>query len=139
MPGPIIIVIMMSTMNRCCVTIMMTSMISVVVVVMMTTINTNCHYSPSCIIRRVICIVIGRIIGHIYWRVDILYYCCWFNNHNGCCVGRGGGNWLRTSIPGIRSNCGNCSSFGFNNIIFTIQIFISYDLHSSFSIFILWY
>ena len=66
-PGIIIIVISIMIMNHYCVTMAMTTMITVVVVVVMIImINTNCHYSKGSKIRGMICIMIGRIIGHVY-------------------------------------------------------------------------
>ena len=46
-------------------TSMITSMISVMMIIMIVTINTHCYDRGCPEIGRVVCIVIGRIIGYI--------------------------------------------------------------------------
>jgi len=60
----IVIVIVIFIMDHHCVTIT-AAMITAVVIVIIMMINTDCHYGKSCMIRRVISIIIGRIIGYV--------------------------------------------------------------------------
>ena len=62
-PGIIVIVIIIFIMNYYCVT--MTAIITAVVIVIIMMINTDCHYGKSCMIRRIIMIIVRRIIRHI--------------------------------------------------------------------------
>ena len=74
-PGIIVIVIIIFIMNNDGITTV-TPMIASMVIIIIMMIDTNCHYCKCRMIRRIISIIIGRIIGHINRRIYILYNRC---------------------------------------------------------------
>lgn len=113
-----------------------TSVITVVVIIIIMAVDTYCHYCKSCKIRRVVPVVIWRIIRYVHRRVDILNYWRLFNHHN---CGRCGGssrNWISSGISRVRSN-GRGRRSRLDDVILTIKILVSDDLHRDFPILVL--
>ena len=148
-PAIIIIVVVIRVMNHY--SIAMSSIVTAMVIVIIMMINTYRHHSECCKIGRIKSIIIGWIIRYINRGIYILHNGCLFNHHNGgCCRGRDG--------CGCRGccccrSCGSCRGHGrfstrisrvgcgsrrrglwFNNIIFSVQILIPYNLHGDFFI-----
>ena len=110
-------------------TVIMTTIISTMVAPMVTAIYTNCHNSCKSKPGGIISIIIRRDVGNIGRRIHVLYDGSRLNNLYRSC-------WCRychyhrifTFIAGIRRNRG--ISFWFNNIILSVQFFISNNLQA---------
>ena len=63
-PGIIVVIIVISIVNHCCIAMITITTTMMIIVIM--TINANRHYSESCKIGGIVCVMIWRIIGHIH-------------------------------------------------------------------------
>jgi hypothetical protein len=133
----VVIVIVICIMDYRSVAMITISTAMMIISCMCTPIHANSHYRKREKIRRVISVIIRGIIGHISRRIYILHNWHGFNYHSGGGCRLSFRDRLVTCICRVWSNSRSSCGFGFNNIIFSVQVFISHNLQSDFFVFIL--
>lgn len=112
---------------RTVISTIISTMISVIMVIMIGVINSDSHHGKSKKVRRVITVMVRRIVGYVNRRIDVFDHWSRFDyNHFGSGCFRF--NRIIALVARI-SGHGRSRRFGFDHIIFTIQVFIPYNLH----------
>lgn len=109
------------------------------IIIMITCIDAPCHNGEGCIIGGIIAVIIGWIIRYIHRGIHILDDGCGFDDNYLCrgrCTDR---HRVIASVAGVGCTgwCGG--GLRFDDVIFAIELFVTYYLHGDFSLFILGY